>query len=91
MGDATELVQPSMLTSQTTLDEYLTCNGAIDARALRPEALARFQQRRAEVAKLLRDGGELWEWSQGRDFAAIGGLAVVRADMIIRAWQDWRS
>ena len=91
MADATESVQPSMLTRPVTLAEYETCHGAINLSTLRPEIFARVQQRRAEIDELLREGGELWEWSRGRDFAAIGGLAVVRAGSVIRAWQDWRS
>ena len=91
MTDATGSVQPSMLTRPTTLAEYETCNGAIDLGTLRSEIRARVDQRRAEVAELLSAGGELWEWSRGRDFAAIGGLAIVRDGAVVRAWQDWRS
>jgi hypothetical protein len=91
MEDATGSVEPSMLTRPVTLAEYETCHGAIDLRTLRPDVLARVQRRRAEVAELLRDGGELWEWSGGRDFAAVGGLAVIRSGSVIRAWRDWRS
>lgn len=91
MADATGSVQMSMLTRTVTLAEYESCRGAIDLGTLRPEILTRLLQRRAEVAELLREGGELWEWSQGLDFASIGGLAVVRSGAVIRAWQDWRS
>jgi hypothetical protein len=91
MEDATTLVQPSMLTRPVTLAEYETCHGAIDLSTLRPEIIARVQQRRAEVVELLRDGGELWEWSRGQDYAAIGGLAVLCDGAVVRAWRDWRS
>ncbi len=91
MADATGSVQLSMLTRMVSLAEYETCHGEIDLGTLRPEILTRLLQRRVEVAELLREGGELWEWSQGREFAAIGGVAVVRSGAVVRAWQDWRS
>ena len=91
MDDATGLVEPSMLTRPTTLADYETFHGAIDIGTLRPEIRARVERRRNEVAELIRDDGELWEWSRGREFAAIGGLAVLRAGVVVRAWRDWRS
>ena len=88
MADATPFVKPSMLTQRVALSEYETLHGAIDLSELRPEIMQRVEQRRAEVAELLRDDSELWEWSHGHDFSAIGGLAVVRAGAIVQAWQD---
>ncbi len=85
MADATGSVQLSMLTRTVALADYETCHGEIDLGTLRPEILTRLLERRAEVSELLREGGELWEWSQGREFAAIGGLAVVRSGAVIRA------
>lgn len=91
MADATAFVQPSMLTQPVTLSEYETMHGAIDLSQLRPEIMQRVEQRCAQVAELLEGESELWEWSHGPPVGAIGGLAVVRAGVVIRAWRDWRS
>ena len=91
--DVIHFVQITMLTQRVTLDEYLTMHGAINLSEQNTKVKQSIKKRRAEVNALLRlnDGSELWEWSHGPFLGAIGGLAVLRAGDIIRAWRDWRS
>jgi hypothetical protein len=91
MADMTDHVQPSMLTRSTTQSQYEADWGMNDLERLRPEIRRRIELRRAEVAEHLRGGGELWEWQQGRDLAAHGGVAIVRDGGIVKAWADWKS
>ncbi|MGC3972264.1 MAG: hypothetical protein QM775_34470 [Pirellulales bacterium] len=90
-NDATAFVQPNMLTQLVTLNDYLTCHGQVELSKLSPDTQRRVAIRRSDVTKFLLPDDELWEWSHGQDFAAIGGLAIVRSDEIIRAWRDWKS
>ncbi|WP_020469825.1 hypothetical protein [Zavarzinella formosa] len=91
MPEFTEHVKLPMLTRQTTLAEYEAFWCMDNLERFRPEIRDRILKRRVEVAELLLFGGETWEWSQGRDLAAHGGLAIVNNGVIVRAWQDWKS
>ena len=88
--DATGWVTRSMLIRLTTVDDYFASfiGPLAEKNAHIRHAI---EARRQEVQAILLPGDELWEWQRGRALAADGGLAVVRGDLVVKAWHDWLS
>lgn len=80
---------PSRITQEVTLDEYLDQRypqgfvaGSVQARAYR-------QQEQDLIQAEIQPGDTLWLWQEGEWPFDQGGLAVKRGGEVVRVWLTW--
>ena len=92
MGAAPHEVTPAMLVRRVTLDEHFA-DWVPPGLAERDERIRQvMERRRQELAAVMQEGDELWEWKAGPHvFAEHGGLVVLREGQTIWSSLDWKS
>jgi hypothetical protein len=92
VGVAPHPITQEMPVRRLTLEEYFAYwfSPLMDERDERLRQV--MERRRQELAAVMRDGDELWEWKAGPHvFAEHGGLVVLRDGQVIWTSMDWRS
>lgn len=81
------------LTKRTTYREYVLKWLGDDWSKLPEQLRERAVEREAAVSAKLRPGDQLWEYEFGdpNSFAYVSGLAVVRDEVVVDHWAEWRS